>query len=217
MSAGFLMKSGMILPVVGDRLLNETNAGRAVRDGGDVLYGLQQDIEEFTESVKQNVESFDEDVRNFIPTKPFVQLGENNIRFWDKFWKGDYGILEKLKEAEEYAEEHKEDIPELPKSEPSADWVYGDDWTIDEIMDDLSEKMDKMTEATEDMTGASKEQTSTTDDMNKAVETMESMPEQLGKEMGLYLRNALEGIGITIDGDILVGYVNNRQATEVGP
>ena len=41
-----------IAPVVMDRWLNETNSGRAVRDGGDFLEGVQQDWNETKEGIK---------------------------------------------------------------------------------------------------------------------------------------------------------------------
>lgn len=217
MSANFLLKSGMLLPAVGDRLLNETNAGRALRDGGDVLEGFQKDVEEFTTSVEKNAATFEEDWKNNGIYKILEQAGKD----WRKngqntmdYWFGDNGIFAKMKEAEEYAEEHKEDIPDVPKSTPSDEWVYGDDWTIDEIMDDLSGKMDRMTEATEDLTGANEKQVQSNSEMTEAANNMNnSLPYQLG----VSIRNALTGLGITIDGDVLVGYVNNRQATNIGP
>ena len=220
MASKFLVNSGMILPVVGDRVMNETNAGRALRDGGDVLEGLQKDVEEFTTSVEKNAETFEEDWKNNGIYKVLEQAGKEwrlNGQNTMDYWFGDNGIFAKMKEAEEYAEEHKEDIPDVPKSTPSDEWVYGDDWSIDEIMDDLSGKMDKMAEATEGMTGANENQTRSNSEMTQAVQTMNSMPAQLGYAMGVSIRNALAGVGITIDGDILVGYVNTRQATEVGP
>lgn len=217
MVAGLMLKSGMLLPAVGDRILNETNTGRAVRDGGDVLYGFQQDIEEFTTSVEKNAETFEEDWKNNGIYKILEQAGKEwrlNGQNTMDYWFGDNGIFAKMKEAEEYAEEHKEDIPDVPKSTPSDEWVYGDDWSIDEIMDDLSGKMDKMTEATEGMTGANERQVQSNSEMTQAANDMSnSLPYQLG----VAIRDALGGMGVTIDGDLLVGYVNNRQATEVGP
>ena len=217
MASKFLINSGMILPVVGDRFTNETNTGRALRDGGNVLEGLQQDVEEFTTSVEKNAETFEEDWKNNGIYKVLEQAGKEwrmNGQNTMDYWFGNNGIFAKMKEAEEYAEEHKEIIPDVPKSTPSDEWVYGDDWSIDEIMDDLSGKMDKMTEATEGMTGANERQVQSNSEMTQAANDMSnSLPYQLG----VAIRDALGGMGVTIDGDLLVGYVNNRQATEVGP
>ena len=56
--AGVLGAGGMIPTVLFDRFLNETNAGRAVRDGGDVLAGLTQDFEDTVNQLNKNAETF---------------------------------------------------------------------------------------------------------------------------------------------------------------
>ena len=77
-----------IAPVLMDRWLNETNSGRAVRDGKSLFEGIKQDWNETTAEIEKNASTFEQDWRENVLTKPFVELGENNIRFWDQFWKG---------------------------------------------------------------------------------------------------------------------------------
>ena len=78
-----------VTPVAGvliDRIMNETNMGRALRDGGDVLEGLKEDIIEKGDEIAHNVETFDQDLRENVLTKDAVNLGTNSIVFWDDFW-----------------------------------------------------------------------------------------------------------------------------------
>ena len=56
--------AGMLFPVLGDRLLNETNAGRAVRDSQGVAAvweGVQQDAIEKGEEILKNAQTFGDD------------------------------------------------------------------------------------------------------------------------------------------------------------
>lgn len=136
-AAGTVAQAGNMLPGVIDAFMNQTNLGRALRDGGDVLQGLQQDVNETVEGVKKNAETFDKDWNDNVLTS----LGKNNILFWDKQNKI-------LQAAEQYAEENKEVIPDLPKSTPTENWEFGDDWTISEIMEYL-DRMNRVTEEQE--------------------------------------------------------------------
>lgn len=136
-AAGTVAQAGNMLPGVIDAFMNQTNLGRALRDGGDVLKGLQQDVNETVEGVKKNAETFDKDWNDNVLTS----LGKNNILFWDKQNKI-------LQAAEQYAEENKEVIPDLPKSTPTENWEFGDDWTISEIMEYL-DRMNRVTEEQE--------------------------------------------------------------------
>lgn len=56
-----MLKNGPVVAALGDRLLNETEGGRALRDGGNVLEGINEDINDFTEEVEKNAETFGED------------------------------------------------------------------------------------------------------------------------------------------------------------
>ena len=60
-AANFLSVGGMPLAVGADMFLNQTNAGRALRDGGDVLEGLSQDLTEKQEEINKNAETLVDD------------------------------------------------------------------------------------------------------------------------------------------------------------
>ena len=129
--AGVLAQAGNMAPVVGDVVLNQTNAGRALRDGGNVLEGLQQDVNEKVEEVQRNAQTFGQDWENNTLFKTLTWSGKNNIRYWQ-------GIFDKLTEAQEYAEQMEEieqqAVNTPTKSEPDENWVFGDDWSAGELM-----------------------------------------------------------------------------------
>ena len=56
--AGFAGAGGLIPAVLADRFLNETNAGRALRDGGDFWQGITQDIQDTANQINENVATF---------------------------------------------------------------------------------------------------------------------------------------------------------------
>ena len=56
--AGVLGAGGMVPTVLFDRFLNETNAGRAIRDGGDAVAGLVQDFEDTVTQLNENASTF---------------------------------------------------------------------------------------------------------------------------------------------------------------
>lgn len=86
-ATNILMTTGGLFPALGDRWMNETNAGRAVRDGGDVLDGISQDIEEKTAEVKQNASTFVDDWSNL-----FTSAWNNQVAFWNQtFFGNPYG------------------------------------------------------------------------------------------------------------------------------
>jgi hypothetical protein len=60
-AANFLGVGGMPLAVGADIFLNQTNAGRALRDGGDVWEGLNKDITEKQEEISKNASTFVDD------------------------------------------------------------------------------------------------------------------------------------------------------------
>ena len=82
--------AGALPGVVADMFLNQTNTGRAMRDGGDVLEGAKQDLAEKTEEIANNAATFLDDwkgVGDEILKTPVMQgalkQGSNTIRFWD--------------------------------------------------------------------------------------------------------------------------------------
>lgn len=74
--------AGNAIPAIGDWFMNQTNLGRSLRDGTDVIEGLKKDVDEFTEGVQQNAETFEKDWNDNVLTQP----GKNSILFWDNFW-----------------------------------------------------------------------------------------------------------------------------------
>lgn len=82
-AASFFVQTGGMLPALGDRLLNETNAGRALRDGQNVLEGVNQDITEKAEEVKKNVAGYGDAWRI---------VWNNAVAFWNNVYYGNpYG------------------------------------------------------------------------------------------------------------------------------
>lgn len=82
--------AGSLPGVVADMFLNQTNIGRAMRDGGDVLEGAKQDLAEKTLEIANNAATFLDDwkgVGDEILKTPVMQgalkQGSNTIRFWD--------------------------------------------------------------------------------------------------------------------------------------
>ena len=82
-ASSVIQMAGGMMPALFDRVLNETNFGRAVRDGGSIWEGLLQDVEETRAGLQKNAEPFNEDWDNNVLT----QLGKNSILFWDKIHK----------------------------------------------------------------------------------------------------------------------------------
>ena len=132
-----------IAPVVMDRWLNETNSGRAVRDRGDFIKGVEQDFKETTEGIKKNAETFTEDWKNNKLYQAIVGLGANNIRFWTSFWgrqqeaeewnRGDHESIEDLTNFVNNGGELTVQ-PETAVIEPDENWVFPEDASIEDIM-----------------------------------------------------------------------------------
>ena len=82
-ASSVIQTAGGLMPVLFDRILNETNFGRAIRDGGSIWEGLTQDVEEARAGIQHNAETFNEDWDNNVLT----QIGKNQIMYWDKIQK----------------------------------------------------------------------------------------------------------------------------------
>ena len=131
------------VPMFWDWWSNGTNAGRAARDGGDILEGVKQDLTETKENIEKNASTFKSDWENNELYKMLNGLGVNNIRFWDAFY-------ERQRQAEEYnlgdhatAEEAMDFVknggeltvqPDTAIIEPDENWSFGDDASIEDIM-----------------------------------------------------------------------------------
>lgn len=74
---GIMAMMGNLAPVMMDMFMNQTNAGRGVRDGGGwagFWGGLQQDMSEAVETVKQNTETFASDWQDVFENNPIFKV-----------------------------------------------------------------------------------------------------------------------------------------------
>lgn len=78
---------------------------------------------------------------------------------------------------------------------------------------DYWELPDTLAQAVQEMTGGADKQAQSNSEMAQAAKGLQGLPAQIANAMS----NALSGIGITIDGQTLLGYVNNGLATQVNP
>lgn len=132
---------GQFMGPLMDRILNETNFGRAVRDGGDALEGVKQDWEETKNNIEENSKTFL--TKDNALLRPFIELGENSIRFWDGVWNGqkeaqewDLGDHVTADEVKDFVENGGELTvqPETAVIQPDENWSFGDDASIEDIM-----------------------------------------------------------------------------------
>ena len=134
---------GQFMGPLMDRILNETNFGRAIRDGGDALEGVKQDWEETKAGVEKNASTFSEDWENNVLYKSLVEAGKNNILYWDQQHKiqqeaekwntGDHlSIDENLDMVKNNGELTIQ--PETAVIQPDENWSFGDDASIEDIM-----------------------------------------------------------------------------------
>ena len=68
----FITANSGLLGAAGDMFLNQTNAGRAVRDGTNVIEGLTQDVNEKVDEIKHNAETFDDDWKDVWENNPVI-------------------------------------------------------------------------------------------------------------------------------------------------
>lgn len=129
------------VPMFWDWWSNGTKAGRAARDGGDILEGVKQDLTETKENIEENSKTFL--TKDNALMRPFIELGENSIRFWDEFWKGqkeaqewDLGDHVTADEVKDFVENGGELTvqPETAVIQPDENWSFGDDASIEDIM-----------------------------------------------------------------------------------
>ena len=108
------------LPGVGDWIMNQTDVGMWIR--GTKTPG--QTWDEFTGNVQKNASTFSQDWQNNVLYKFFRENGENTIRFWDTFWKGNGPIYtpESIEEANWLPSYMKDIKPQIEiQPEPPAD------------------------------------------------------------------------------------------------
>lgn len=71
-AGAFITANSGLLGAAGDMFLNQTNAGRAVRDGTNVIEGLTQDVTEKVDEIKHNAETFGDDWNDFLENNPVI-------------------------------------------------------------------------------------------------------------------------------------------------
>lgn len=132
-----------IVPVVGDMFVNQTNMGRALRDGGNFWEGLAQDVNEKKEEISQNASTFETDWRNNALLKPLIELGDQSNKYWTWYWgqqqkaaEYDLGDHVTAEEAMDFVKNGGEVTmqPEKVEIVPDDNWVFGDDASIEDIM-----------------------------------------------------------------------------------
>lgn len=132
-----------IVPVVGDMFMNQTNMGRALRDGGNFWEGLAKDVNEKKEEISQNASTFETDWRNNALLKPLIELGDQSNKYWTWYWgqqqkaaEYDLGDHVTAEEAMDFVKNGGEVTmqPEKVEIVPDDNWVFGDDASIEDIM-----------------------------------------------------------------------------------
>ena len=142
------------------------------------------------------------------------EIGENTAQWWNDY----KNVLTNsrnyfhmigtwLEEADKYAEEHKEVISDLPKSTPSDEWVYGDDWTADELMAEVR----RMEQVADNAGSAAEKQTESNSEMTTAANNMNKLPGQTADAV----RGALNGVQVIIDGPGLTAVIGSLLAEQV--
>ena len=192
-SSAYLTASGIanLVPMIGDWFMNQTNAGRGLRDGGGfagLWEGLKQDVSEKGEEIKQNLETFEDDWKNNAIVKFFTDRDANQDAATrlatGADWRPSYmGGGSPVLTPDNY--------------ERGYGTVY---------------EFDQMQQATEDLIGASNVQKQSSTEMSEAATTMKGMP---GVIEGAIL-NGMGKIKIYIDGQqaggILTPFINASMA-----
>ena len=141
LNSGMAYTAGSMVPMVLDWWSNSTNAGRAARDGGDVLKGVEQDFLEIVDNIEENSKTFL--TKDNALFRPFIEAGENYIRFMNDYWNkqqqaeewnlGDHASVEEITDFVNNGGELTVK-PETAVIEPDDNWVFGDDASIEDIM-----------------------------------------------------------------------------------
>ena len=144
-----LAATGMLFPVVGDMWLNQTNSGRAVRDGGNVIEGLKQDFNEVIDGFNKNLETAGEDWANNEIVKFFTRRDEN--------------------------QDAADRLPTGADWRPAWQQGYGNNY-YNPNMDAFMNAADKMEEAAGELSGSSAGQQKGNSEMSSAVSGLKGLP-----------------------------------------
>lgn len=190
-ASSVIQTAGGLMPVLFDRILNETNFGRAIRDGGSAWEGLTQDVEEVRAGIEHNAETFGEDWDNNVLTQP----GKNSIRFWDDFWSNVLTGGSGWKWG--------------PQGEGT-----GSDWT-DEEAQDLTAAISRMTD---EITGGSDITRQSNSEMTQAASGMKGLPAETAEAVRQALNGAQVridgGLLSSYVGEVFAQWVANGGGTQ---
>lgn len=221
--ASLVAQTGMLLPVLGDRLMNETNAGRALRDGGDFVEGIRTDFEEKKSEIERNASTFVEDWSNLFQNiggalnrlaygdergyrTPEQILSETPLNgaqnaavqnYWDalKDW-NENRDLESMAAAQEQltdAFQGQDGLLEAVKGMVLRIQEENANWTE---MEDLPEAWDKFAETAETM---NTESSKATTEMANAANGLQSLPGDLRVAVEGAIRTGMAGVTIVIN------------------
>lgn len=221
--ASLFAQTGMLLPVLGDRLMNETNAGRALRDGGDFVEGIRTDFEEKKSEIERNASTFVEDWSNLFqniggalnrlaygdergyrtPEQILAETPLNGAQnaavqnYWDalKDW-NENRDLESMTAAQEQltdAFQGQDGLLEAVKGMVLRIQEENANWTE---MEDLPEAWDKFAETAETM---NTESSKATTEMANAANGLQTLPADLRVAVEGAIRTGMAGVTIVIN------------------
>ena len=183
--------AGPVAAAAIDRFMNETNAGRALRDGGGLAgmwEGLKQDVNEKAEEVQHNAETFEDDWKNNVIVKKAKQIGRYNRIAAENTYGDDLTAEEAMALV-------------TPKARPNAQ-EQGYSGTLAEF--------ERLAKATEDLTGEG------TREVKTAGEDMQDAAKKLPAEVAQAIRDQMNGMVVQMDGEsvgtVLLPYLDYRMA-----
>ena len=181
--AGFAGAGGLIPAVLADRFLNETNAGRALRDGGDFWQGITQDFQDTVNQLNENVATFAD---NWDPNSA-------NANVIAKF----FGRRDENQDAAE----------RLGTANWLPSYMGGG---IGNGSTKYEEAAGKMEKAAEEMTGGTDKQKQSSTEMTAAAGTLKGMPAEVYNAILRGFSNVKIYIDGQQAGSALTPYVNSQ-------
>ena len=183
--SAFITNQGMLPGVVGDMFLNQTNTGRALRDGTDVIEGLKTDVNEKIEDIKHNAETFEEDWKNNEIVKFFTQRNDNA------------DAATRLSTGADWRPSY---------MQGTANNYYNPN------MVQFQNATEKMEEAASELTGNNDVSRQSSSDMSAAAGTLKGMPGQVEEAILRGMANVKIYIDGQQAGNVLTPYVNQSLA-----
>lgn len=194
--------AGNAVPV-GDWFTHNTALGRQATNFIMGALGLAKPFadEDVLAGIKQNAKTFGSDWDSNVIT----QLGKNNILYWDMINKWQV-------QAEEYAQQQAEleqqRLEELQrKTEPTENWEFGEDWSMDEIL----QWVDRQNTQRTDGGNSGNQDGLTSADAKNMTDAVNKMPNAVAK--------GVSGIRVYMDGQVVgnlvAPYVSAAIATQI--